>query len=794
MKKDKDVLRYLKEEAQNLEIPQSIAPEKIREKLEMYENEKQMQQKEDKKQESRRENYKGLKEFIAEKGSEEAKGEESYKADNKEENKNAKSITAEKINKKLENIESDKVKRKYRKNRHKYLSAYVAAVVCLCLFVGTAITKRSDFVKLWEGSIKPYFQTADMEPAMTGGDYPQITYEDIYESMFGNLEEMQYGYDGYRGEVAEGTSAAGVMSDDVEYAVAVPEAPVVDGTTNMVFKESAAAENLSSGSLADSTVSEKLTEEESTVEYGTTNVQTEGVEEADVVKNDGRYLYQKIYQEKDGIYTQAIQIVDTKDGLEEVKRIEGFDNIQEFYIWDDVLVIIENKYLETVQTDVYTESKQMICGVEDFGSSRYYHELSFYNIKDRSKPAKIKTFTLKGRYDSSRIADGYFYGFSKFYAGPGEGEKDYASYIPLLDGVRLSADKILLPEENKGNSYLVLTSVDLTNPTKFVDTTAIITDSDMYYVSSSNIYIADSLGFQGNVGKQTNQVSLIRFSYKKGHFALQAKGKVPGNPESSFSMDEYNGNLRMVTTVNEYWFEELKDDRTGEIIGNYIAEESQSNALYVLDSNLKIIGKIENLAKDERIYAARFFGETGYFVTFRQTDPLFAVDLKNPRKPEILSELKISGFSEYLHFYGEDRLLGIGMEADEETGSTDGMKLSMFDISDPSNVQEVTKLPLSEYYHGEALYNHRAVMISVGANIFGFEAEGHENGKYKKDYLVFSYEDDKFVQKLKVETKNKYGEIHSSRGTFIGDAFYLLTRDGSVRSFDLNTGKELESL
>ena len=828
MKKEKDVLQYLKEEAQNLEIPQSIAPKQIREKLEMYESQNKIQQSEDKKQGNRKDKNKELKNFTAEKRIKESEKIERDKADNKKENKNSKNFTAEKINDKRENMESNKVKRKYRKKRRKYMSAYIAAAACFCLLVGTALTRKSDFIKLWEGSIKPYFYTEDtMEPAMTGGelnkhadstkkddkengistgeavegeeesellaaiDYPEITYEDIYESMFGNLEEMQYP-NGYRGELAEGVIAETevMQQNGAESSFAMPEAPTVDGTTNIVFKESAAAENLSSGILADSAVSEKSAVEESTVEYGTTNVQTEGVEEADVVKNDGRYLYQKIYQD----FTHAIQIVDTKDGLKEVKRIEGFDNIQEFYIWEDVLVIIENKYLETAQTDVYAESELMVCGVEDFGSARYYHEITFYNIKDRSMPVKIKTFTLKGRYDSSRIADGYFYGFSKFYAIPGEGQKDYASYIPLVDGVRLSADRILLPEENKGNCYLVLTSIDLTNPTKFVDTTAIITDSDMYYVSSGNIYIADSLGFEEKVGKQTNQISLIRFSYKKGHFTLQARGKVPGNLESSFSMDEYKGNLRMVTTVNEYVFEELKDDRTGEVIGNHITDESQSNALYVLDSNLKIIGKIENLAKDERIYSARFLGETGYFVTFRQTDPLFAVDLTDPRKPEILSELKISGFSEYLHYYGEDRLLGIGMEADEETGSTDGMKLSMFDISNPADVQEITKLHLSEYYHGEALYNHRAVMISVSANIFGFELEGHENGNYKRDYLVFSYENDKFVEKLKVESKNKYGEIHSSRGTFIGDVFYLLTRDGSVRSFDLNTGEALENL
>jgi len=352
----------------------------------------------------------------------------------------------------------------------------------------------------------------------------------------------------------------------------------------------------------------------------------------------------------------------------------------------------------------------------------------------------------------------------------------------------------LLPEENEGNGYLLLTSIDMKNPRKFVDTTAIVTDGDMYYVSSDNIYIADSLPMEQTAGKQTNKISLLRFAYEKGKFALQAEGVVPGSLESSFSMDEYEGNLRMVTTVDEYLFKEIKDDITGEVLGNYIESENRSNALYVLESDLNIIGKIENLAENERIYSARFLGDTGYFVTFRQTDPLFAVDLKDPDNPKILSELKISGFSEYLHFYGEDRLLGIGMEADEETGITDGMKLSMFDISDPMDVQEISKHHMKQYQHSEALYNHKAVMISVPANLFGFEVEGYEDGNYKKDYLVFSYEEDEFVQKLKVETKDKYGAIHSSRGTFIGDVFYLLTRDGSVTSYDLRTGDKLESL
>ena len=742
MKQNKDILHYLKEEAEKIEIPESITPKQVRQKS--------------------------------------------------------------------EKIEEDKRKVQYFRRK---LAAYIATAAGICFLLGGTyilkgkfggfIGKESEgsFITETEYENAMAEECADIEEAelLASIEYPEITYEDIYKSMFGDWEEMKY-QNGYRGEMAEG-----IIMDDATVISgvdgAIPEAPAGDANTNIVFKEYAADEVPAQGMLAESSISEKAADkmesggakEEALEEYGATNVQTKGVEEADIVKNDGRYLYQIIYEEKDYIYTQAIQIVDTKDGLKEVKRIDGFDNIQEFYVWEDTLVIIENKYLETIQADA-AEKVMLMADKYYGGDNRQFHEITFYNIKDRKFPHKIKTFTLKGRYDSSRIADGYFYGFSKYYASPGEGETDYVSYIPQVDGIQLEAEQILLPEENEGNGYLLLTSIDMKNPRKFVDTTAIVTDGDMYYVSSDNIYIADSLPMEQTAGKQTNRISLLRFSYEKGKFGLQAEGIVPGSLESSFSMDEYEGNLRMVTTVDEYLLKEIKDDLTGEILGNYVNSETRSNALYVLDSGLKIIGKIENLAEGERIYSARFFGDTGYFVTFRQTDPLFAVDLADAKNPKILSELKISGFSEYLHFYGEDRLLGIGMEADEETGSTEGMKLSMFDISEPTDVQEITKLHMEQYQYSEALYNHRAVMISVPANIFGFEVEGYESGDYKKDYLVFSYENDEFVQKLKVETKNKYGAMYSGRGTFIGDVFYLLTGNGNVTSYDLKNGNKMESL
>lgn len=593
------------------------------------------------------------------------------------------------------------------------------------------------------------------------GEGTRLTYEKIYASMekVWQEEEQWRSYDYAMGGTDD------VVMEEAE--VGAMESPMAD------MAESTKASN-SSASIEKS--------------FGSTNVQTVGVDEGDIVKNDGRYLYQ-IVNDDNG--KQFIQIVDTQDGLKELSCIEGFQSINEFYVWNNLLIVIENKYLEQ---SVAKSSRSIISCYDVLYLENCYHQISIYDIADRSVPAEVKVFTLQGSYMSSRIADGYFYGFSRYYANPGEGEEDYDAYVPTLDGARLDAEKIVLPEESEGTSYLVMVSVDLSNPSDFVDTMGIVSDSDQYYVSSNNIYVAYSAYESAEEGWSSNETNILRFAYDAGEIALEAEGSIEGYLNDTFSMDEYEDHLRVVTTVQENNYQSVTDDRTGEVIGMGILDSRQTNALYVLDKNLTVVGSIEGLAEDEQIYSARFMGNTGYFVTFRQTDPLFTVDLTEPTNPVILSELKVSGFSEYLHFYGENRLFGLGMEADEETGRQEGIKLSMFDISDPGNVQEVTRLHMKEYYYSEALYNHHAVLIHPTVNIIGFSVEGNRENEYVQEYLVFAYENDSFVQKLKIDTKDDEGRYYTTRGTFIDDTFYLLSGDGSVESYDLNTGTALERL
>ncbi len=538
-------------------------------------------------------------------------------------------------------------------------------------------------------------------------------------------------------------------------------------------------------------------------DYGKTNQQEAEVEEADIIKNDGRYLYQVVFEDRTG--RQAVQIADTRDGLKEASRIEEFDHeIQQIYVWKDSLVVVESGWVNEVQEEdsesgnFLDSVKGVVDEIFSYGPGEDYREMSYskihiYNIEDRKNPELYHTFTLKGTYRDSRISDGYLYFFTACNAYRPRLEKDYQAYIPEVDGEPLAPEKIYLPEDTKTAAYLVMASINMEQPDQFTDTTAIVTGADRFYVSQNSIYVTDSMYVDyGTEGKQSDSTRIFRFSYQDGIMKKEAEGTVKGILLDDMAMNEYKGYLRMVTTVESQNVQEVKDDITGEVIGNDGIDVETSNSLYVLDENLKTAGKIENLAKDERIYSARFMGNAGYFVTFRQTDPLFSVDLSNPQKPKVLGELKISGFSEYLHFYGENLLLGIGMEADEETGATDGMKLSMFDISDPSDVKEQSKLMLP-YDYAMALYDYKSVFIDTDKNLFGFSAEDYEKD-YRLEYVLFTYADGAFQEKMKIDCSDSKVYSHTVRGTYIGERFYLMCANGRIEEYSLADGSKTGEL
>lgn len=531
--------------------------------------------------------------------------------------------------------------------------------------------------------------------------------------------------------------------------------------------------------------------------YAQTNRQEAEVDEADIMKNDGRYLYQ-IVRNQD--HSQSIQIVDTDNGLKEVARIEGFDNIYELYIWKDTLVVRESGWVDSQETtwvdgqETTDLQKQETRIAYDTVSGNEFQKIYIYDIKERENPKEEKSFTIKGSNLDSRLTDGYLYCFVLCDVEKLEDMKEYEDYVPVLEGEAMKASSIYLPNEAQALSYLVMVSVDLRQPETFKDAKAIVASADRVYVTGTNIYLADGVfpRIEGE-GSYSNRTNITRFSYEKGMIKKEAEGSVKGRLMDDMAINEADGYLRLAVTVDSYKKKSIKDDIFEYFIGYTTSSVKRDNSLYVLDEKLKLVGKIEGLAEEEQIYSARFMGDIGYFVTFRQVDPLFSVDLSDPQNPKILGELKISGFSEYLHFYDKDLLLGIGMEADETTGRTEGMKLSMFDISNPASVKEQDKYNLSQYDYSEGLYNYKAVMIDTQKNLFGFYAEGYE--EESEDYLLFAYEDGAFQQKMKIPCDRRKNEIYTHvRGTYIGDVFYLMYSDGRIESYSLLDGSLLKNL
>ena len=471
--------------------------------------------------------------------------------------------------------------------------------------------------------------------------------------------------------------------------------------------------------------------------FSDTNVRTEGVGEADIVKTDGNYLYTLKAN------SQEISIVDIRsDQMKVVSGISLSENFQasEFYLSDQKLFVLGN--IQNTQVD--SDSKTLYRG----SCTR----IQTYDLTDINNPKSIGTVDQSGYYLTSRFKDGYLYVFSDYYIHDTITKKDYPSYVPLVGDNLLKQSDIYLPTNHAADQYLVVSSVSASSPDKAADQKAVMSENGVVYVSENNIYIyeyANSSILADNLAAK-NQTILRKLSYNKGKLSGSAQGKVKGYLNDSFSIDEYDNTLRLVTTVT-----------------HNVGSSSQSNSVYVLDADLKTIGKIEDLAKNEQVYSARFLGDTGYFVTYEQTDPLFSVDFSDPKNPKILGKLKIPGFSEYLHFYSDNLLLGIGMDTDEN-GITNGVKISMFDISDPSDVKEVSKYTLDQYYYSDVFSDYRAALVDPEKNLIGFPLSGSAN-----QYVILSYDKDQGFQVQMQEEVNGNSYL-GTRGVYANEKFYVI--------------------
>lgn len=546
--------------------------------------------------------------------------------------------------------------------------------------------------------------------------------------------------------------------------------------TSTATSEDKASGNAAKDESADMDLSEGS--KEGGKDYSTTNLQMEGVDESDIAKIDGSYIYT--------VEDKYIVITDIRDGkLEEVTRFlpkdcGAADRVMEIYVDGDQLILVVQCYETSLEknskagSDVETKDEEnsdketAVSDVAKDGAFCYKMngksttQIQVYSIVDRRNPEFEGRLIQDGYYNTSRKIGDVVYLFTQYHMTSdvvGYVEKEYTSVIPKVNGEKVAAGEIYLPESS-GESGILVSSLDVNKPDKVLDSKLVISGYAQTYISKDALYLYEE-DYDGAM-----ITNIAKFALDEGRISGVAATAVRGYVRDTFAINASDGYLRVLTT--DY------------------STEDEVNALYILDENMKLTGQLTGIAPGEEIYAARFMGNTGYFVTYRNTDPLFTVDLSDPAKPEIIGELKVTGFSEYLHFWDDTHLLGIGYESDEKTGNIENIKLSMFNIENPGEVIEEAKLVLKDVDYSEALYDYKSVIISKDKNLIGLVCEDYSGSRTKQTYQIYSYENGTFKKQAEIPGING-ANYENVRGMYSGNVFYLWIND-NITSYDMTDG------
>ncbi len=632
---------------------------------------------------------------------------------------------------------------KKRKKRIIRTLSSVAAAIVIAIGAGVYIDRAND-PKITQ---MPQM-IADAETPLSGNDEQTII--DYFTS-------LRAEYESKRADVAF-NSFGDLLYSAVEDGIAMEKAD--DADMGIALEESTATGTDSS--------------------HGTTNVQVKGIDEDDILKNDGRHLY--ILSDRN------LKIVDAQNmKLLSDTRISITENLiepQGIYIYGDTLAVIGTNHSKDILTYIL-----------------------LFDIADKAKPEMVCEFSQDGHYFSSRLVDGKIILLSQHSVNCHdlELEDGYAVYKDIAPSVSVNGEEstvaapmitILPQQEHYSDTYTVMTSIDLDSATLTHKTSAVLGTGSEVYCTNENLYV---LSVEYNYRTSTaddeeilffsssnSATKIHRFSIKNGILTAEASGEAEGRFLNQFSIDEKNGYVRIATTRNN------------------------DSKITVLDKNLKEVASIENIAPGETIQSVRYIGDYGYVVTFRQTDPLFVIDFKDMENPEIVGELKIPGFSSYLHPFN-GYLVGIGTDGDEN-GTVNALKISLFDISDPTNPQEIDRF-IIQNAHVESF--HKSVMDCSSKDIIGFIYTDYET--YKANFCTLRIKEGK-IEHIGSYTNALDSEKHESkrydaagneeifyydssshdsasirRGTYIGDTLYTVSQN-RVCSYPLEGGKMLQRL
>lgn len=538
-------------------------------------------------------------------------------------------------------------------------------------------------------------------------------------------------------------------------------------------------------------------------DFSTTNLQVTGVDESDIVKTDGQYIY--IASD------DKVQIVDA--GTDTPRQLGSItpelsgnmDRIHEMYVSDGrLLLIVQTEDTEALAQSGEDVARKMSADVDimpvPYGRNSLHTKVLTYDITSPAGAKLVGTFTQDGAYNSSRKIGDQLYLFTD-YSYPVCGypvypyvsdsdvynkqavsqdsdealtEEDVERVLPQIQGKTIPGDCIYLPEKGT-DSGVVISSVNVQEPEKVVDQKLIFSGYSTLYVTKDSIILYRITYDMATDSQRTN---LTKFAIGDGGIRADCGEAVPGCIEDTFAIHENSDGYVYVLTT---------DYEMG----------GTTNQIFVLDERLKIHGKIKHIADGERVYAARFVDDIGYFVTYRNMDPLFTVDFSDPANPTLIGELEIPGFSDYLQFWDDTHLIGVGEERKAGDSEFIGIKVSLYDISDPTDVKESAKIVMDDAYHAPAQHDYKALLADSRKNVIVFLTEDKGDG-YHVSQRIFTVQDGK-LKKAASDTLTA-GDVPQNddgydcgagnyRNLYIGDRLYLV-REGLVIVYDMADGFE----
>jgi inhibitor of cysteine peptidase len=485
--------------------------------------------------------------------------------------------------------------------------------------------------------------------------------------------------------------------------------------------------------------------------FSTTNLQEAGVDESDMVKTNGEYLF--IANDSDVRIVSATPA----ESMNVVTYVKAGGWIDSIYLYESTLVVLYRPSNGGDDPIVYTDAEKIGVGMPYWIPYQEKTGMLIVDVSDPAEPETIKDIQVDGYLVNSRITGGNLHVVTQFlpnlppmdiwYDGSKEDKEAVTEannktlesltlddFVPsynvndangmvVEEGRAVETKDFIRPQEDSGGTMVSIITINMADPAADFTSTGFVADVQNIYASTESLYLVSTIYHYAEDTYDENGFvvwSNPTFETKIHKFDLgstvtyAAEGKVDGEILNQFSLGEHNGVLRIATTTGYTW------------------DGTSGNHVFCLENNsgnLDIIGSIKDLAPGERLYSARFMGDKGFLVTFVQVDPLFTLDLSDPRNPKVVGELKVPGFSTYLHPLNDNYLLAIGQDtkAEGDIVKIGGMQLSIFDISDFANPKLLNSEIIGDRgTYSEALYNHKAVAFWPEKNLLALPVNLNE--------------------------------------------------------------------